>query len=63
MKPIPSIPAIQQQGYSAMILGRQARTPNAVEGFTFNPYPLWSVEAINFSAGCIIAVFPEQVPH
>jgi hypothetical protein len=63
MASIPTLREIQHQGFDAMLLGRQSRTPNAVEGFTFNPYPYNSIESINFNAGCIVAAFPRQVPH
>lgn len=63
MTSIPAISEIQQQGYDAMLLGRHFRIANAVEGFTFNPYPLGSVKRINFNVGCIVAAFPRQVPH
>lgn len=55
---IPTIQEIQQQGYDAMLVGRTLRTRDHPEGFTFNPYPLDSVERINFDVGCIVAAFP-----
>ena len=42
-----------------MLRGRAVRAPDAPEGFTFNPYKPDSVERINFSVGCVIAVFPK----
>lgn len=55
--PTIEVPAIQREGYSAILAGRTMREPAAPEGFTFCQYPLGSVERENFLAGCARAVF------
>ena len=59
VSPAPTIevPAIQRDGYNAILAGRTMREPAAPEGFTFCQYPLGSVERENFLAGCAMAVF------
>lgn len=56
---IPAIPEIQQQGYDLMCAARALRDANHPEGFTFNPYPVDTVERVNFNVGCLVAVFPK----
>lgn len=56
---IPAIPHIQQRGYDLMYAARTLRMPNHPEGFVFNPYPLGTVERVNFSVGCLVAGFPK----
>lgn len=59
MTQVPCIPHIQQRGYDSMLAARALRGPNHPEGFVFNPYPLDTVERINFNVGCIVAAFPK----
>lgn len=58
MNPTPTLENIQIAGYNAMLHGHALRTPDAPNGFTFNPYKPDSAERINFSVGCVIALFP-----
>ena len=60
--PLISVPAIQAEGFEAMVfgtrMGEQGRCPPEYRsGFCFVPYAIGTTERANFLQGCCFALF------